>query len=219
MERKPLSLKGSVGLFGGTFNPLHNAHLRVARLALEQFKLSSVLLIPNGIPPHRAPLEGITSEDRYRMVRAAIARYPRFDVSRIEIDREGRSYTIDTIRALKDDCPQGACFIVGADRLSDITTWREPEALLRSVPFVVAPREGISAELFSRPPFDVAVIHFVDMEEVDLSASWLRERVARGERIEEWVPPEVAAYIADNGLYRKRELAVAPRSHRDRRLG
>ncbi len=201
-----MSLKGRVGLFGGTFNPLHNAHIRVAREALEQCGLSRVLFIPNGIPPHKVPLEGITGEDRYRMVRAAIERYEEFDISRIEIDREGLSYTIDTIRALKDDYRQGVCFVVGADRLLDITTWREPEALLQSVPFVIAPREGVSGGAFDLAPFDAAQTYPLVMEEVDLSSSWLREKVARGEEISEWVPPEVAAYIAENGLYRNREL-------------
>jgi len=201
-----LSLKGRVGLFGGTFNPLHNAHLRVAGVAVDQYGLSKVLFIPNGIPPHKGPLAGVTGEDRYRMVVAAIGGHERFAASRIEIDREGPSYTIDTIRALKDDYPQGLCFIVGADRLLDISTWREPEALLRSVPFVIAPRRGLSVGAFDRPPFGGAKTYSLDMEEVDLSSSWLREKVARGEGIGEWVPPEVEAYIADKGLYRNREL-------------
>lgn len=201
-----MSLTGRVGLFGGTFNPLHNAHIRVARTAFAQYELSRILFIPNGIPPHKGPLSKISSEDRYRMVQAAIERYEEFAISRIEIDREGPSYTIDTIRALKDDCRQGVCFIVGADRLLDITTWREPEALLRSVPFVVAPREGVAADAFERAPFDVAQAFPLDMEEVDLSSTWVRAKVARGEGIHEWVPPEVATYIAENGLYRDREL-------------
>jgi len=202
-----LSLKGRVGLFGGTFNPLHNAHIRVARVALEQCELSKVLFIPNGIPPHKGPVDGISVEDRYRMVRAAIERFREFDISRVEIDREGPSYTIDTIRALKDDYSEGVCFIVGADRLLDITTWREPEALLRSMPFVIAPRAGLSGDVFDPAPFNVAEIYALDMEEVDLSSSWLRDMVARGEEIGEWVPPEVGAYIAKHGLYRNRELS------------
>ncbi len=200
-----MNLQGRVGLFGGTFNPLHNAHLRVAEVALHQCRLSEVVFIPNGIPPHKGPLEGISGEDRYRMVQAAIAEHDRFRVSRIEIQREGPSYTIDTIRALKDDIPQGLCFIVGADRLLDITTWREPEALLRSVPFVIAPREGIPVDAFGRPPFDAAQMVVLDMEEVDLSSTWLREKAARGEDISAWVPPPVAAYVVRKGLYGTRQ--------------
>ena len=195
-----------MGLFGGTFNPLHNAHVRVARVALEQYELAGVLFIPNGIPPHKGPVEGISAEDRFRMVLGAIERYEEFGISRIEIDREGPSYTIDTIRALKDDYREGVCFIVGADRLLDITTWREPKALLESVPFIIAPREGLSGGAFDLAPFDAAEIHPLDMEEVDLSSSRLREKAARGEEIRECVPPEVAAYIAKHGLYRNREL-------------
>ena len=140
------------------------------------------------------------------MVHAAIEDEMGFGISRIELDREGPSYTIDTIRALKDDYAEGICFIVGADRLLDISTWREPETLLGSVPFVIAPREGLSGDAFDLSPFDVARIHPLVMEEVDLSSSWLREKVARGEPIDKWVPPAVAAYIEENGLYRNREL-------------
>jgi len=201
-----LSLKGRVGIFGGTFNPLHNAHMRVAHVALAQYELASVLFVPNGIPPDRGPVEGVTGEDRYRMIQAAVAGEGRFAVSRIEIDRKGPSYTIDTIRALKEDCRQGICFILGADRLRGIKTWREPEALLRSVPFLVAPREGVSAGVFGQAPFDMAEVYALKMEEVDLSSSWLRDKVARGEGIAEWVPLRVAEYVAKNGLYRNRKL-------------
>ncbi|MBU0595248.1 nicotinate-nicotinamide nucleotide adenylyltransferase, partial [Candidatus Bipolaricaulota bacterium] len=129
--------------------------------------------------------------------------------SRIEIDRDGPSYTIDTIQALKDDYAQGICFIVGADRLLELDTWKEPDALLQSVPFVIAPRAGVSVEAFCLPPFDIATIHTLDMMEVDLSSSWLREKVHRGEAIDEWVPSAVARYVREHGLYRDREPAQA----------
>jgi len=198
-----LSLEGRIGLFGGTFNPLHNAHLLVAEKALAQFGLKEVIFIPCGIPPHKEVADGVNKEDRYEMVRRAIAGHPRFSISRIEIDREGPSYTIDTIRALKGKYPEGLCFIVGADLLAQIETWKEPEELLKSVPFIVAPRDGVKKEIFSAPPFDRAEIHFLDMEEVDLSSTWIREAVRRGEEFEGWVPPQVAAYIREHGLYRE----------------
>ncbi len=198
-----MSLRGKTGLFGGTFNPLHNAHLLVAKKALEQFGLKEVIFIPCGIPPHKEVADGVSKEDRYEMVRLAIAGQPRFSVSRIEIDRDGPSYTIDTIRALKGKHPEGLCFIVGADLLSQIETWKEPEALLKSVPFIVAPRDGVRKEIFTAPPFDRAEIHFLDMEEVDLSSTWVREAVRRGEEFERSVPPRVADYIREHGLYRE----------------
>jgi len=196
-----------VGLFGGTFNPLHNAHIEVARTALEQYSLSRIVFIPNGIPPHKERVLGADKEARFEMVRLAIQSMPEFTVSRIEVDREGPSYTIDTIRALKDDYPQGICFIVGADRLLKLDTWKEPHELLRSVPFVIAPRSGVSLDVFDVSPFREAVIVPLQMEDVDMSSSDLRERVQRGESIREWVPEQVAEYIEEHKQYRKRELA------------
>jgi nicotinate-nucleotide adenylyltransferase len=202
-----------VGLFGGTFNPLHNAHVQVARRALEQYELSEIVFIPNGIPPHKERVNGVDKEARYEMVRRAVASTPEFSVSRIEVDRAGPSYTIDTIRALKDDYPQGICFIVGADRLLDIDTWREPHELLRSVPFVIAPRSGFSLDAFDASPFREAMIVPLEMEDVDLSSSGLRERVRGGESIRGWVPDVVAEYIETHKLYRTRELAKPSPGH------
>ncbi len=207
LGRLILNLKGRVGLFGGTFNPLHNAHIEVARAALRQYELSRIVFIPNGIPPHKEQGLRLEKEERFEMVRRAIESMPEFTVSRVEVDREGPSYTIDTIRALEDDYPQGMCFIVGADRLLKIDTWREPHELLRSVPFIIAPRSGVSLDVFDVSPFREAVIVPLQMDDVDLSSSGLRERAQRGESIREWVPEQVAEYIEEHKYYRKRELA------------
>lgn len=204
-----MNLSGRIGLFGGTFNPLHSAHLLVAQTAYEQLGLSSVLFIPSGIPPHKEILADVTKEDRYAMVKGAIAPFPHFSVSRIEIDRDGPSYTIDTIRALKGDFPQGLCFIVGADLLLEVETWKEPEKLLEMVPFVIAPRNGISRERFSAPPFDRAEISFLEMEEVDLSSTWVRDQISHGGGIPDCVPEAVASYIEEHGLYQYREPVPA----------
>lgn len=173
---------------------------------MEQFALSKIIFIPNGIPPHKQAPLGVEKEDRYEMVRIAVEGRSRMEVSRIEIDRSGPSYSIDTIRVMKDDYPQGVCFIVGADRLLELETWKEPDALLRSVPFVVAPRTGVRLSAFDVLPFSVATVCPLDMEEVDLSSTSLRIMVARGEQIDGLVPTKVADYIEEKGLYRNREL-------------
>jgi nicotinate-nucleotide adenylyltransferase len=196
-----LTLRRRVGLFGGTFDPPHRAHLLVAQEALRQCELSRVVLIPNGVPPQEGKLSE-TKEDRFRMVQLLVRGRRGLTASRIEIDRKGPSYTIDTIRAMKDDCPQGLCFILGADQFLGIDTWREYRALLRSVPFVVAPRAGIPLSSFSGAPYDEATIRVLDMDSVDLSSSFVRERVASSEAIESWVPRGVAAYVRSRGLYR-----------------
>jgi len=197
-----LSLRGRVGLFGGTFNPLHNGHLLIARSALAQFDLSRVFFVPNGTPPNRPGERLPPKQDRFRMVAEAVEGEEGLAVSRVEVDREGPSYTIDTIRALKDDYPEGICFIIGADSLSQIDTWREPEAVIASVPFIVAPRQGASLSVFEREPFENASIYVLEMPEVDVSSTDLRAKARRGETIEPWVPAQVARYVVEHGLYR-----------------
>jgi len=201
-------LRGRVGIFGGTFSPPHRAHLRVAEEALQQFALSEVLFVPSGIPPHKAENDVVDKEHRYQMVQRMIAGHAGLAVSRIEIDRAGPSYTIDTLRSLGTSLGKEMCFIVGADLLLDITTWREPDALLRSVPFVLAPRHGVARVRFEEAPFRCAQLHFLDMEEVDLSSTWVRDRIARGEACAKWITPAVSAYITEHRLYRDKERAA-----------
>ncbi|MEA3238910.1 MAG: nicotinate-nucleotide adenylyltransferase [Candidatus Bipolaricaulota bacterium] len=198
-------MSGRIGLFGGTFNPLHSAHMLVAKEAYEQFELSKVIFIPSGTPPHKEILVNVTKEDRFAMVQGAIEPCDYLSVSRIEIDRYGLSYTIDTITALQDQYPEELCFIVGADLLLQIETWKNPRKLLASVPFLIAPRNGISKDLFAAPPFDKARISFLEMEEVDLSSTWIRDQIRQGEGIPDCVPEPVASYIKERGLYQYRE--------------
>ncbi len=204
-----MNLKHRVGLFGGTFNPPHQAHLLVAQVAFEQFGLSQVVFIPSGIPPHKEIFENVSKEDRYAMVKEAISPFPNFSVSRIEIDRDGPSYTIDTIMALEGKYEQGMCFIVGADLLLEIETWKEPQKLLASIPFLIAPRGGISKDHFRVAPFDTAAISFLGMEEVDLSSTWIREQIMRGKEIPDCMPEAVASYIEERGLYRSQQSVRA----------
>lgn len=196
-----MNLSRRVGLFGGAFDPPHRAHLLVARQALQECGLSRVVLVPNGVPPQKRGAH-CSGEDRYRMVQLLVRGRRGLSASRIEIDREGPSYTIDTIRAMEDDCPEGLCFILGADQLLGIETWRESRTLMRSVPFIVAPRPGVEVSEFHRPPFDELRLHVLDMAPVDLSSSWVRERLAEGGEIEPWVTRGVARYVRERRLYR-----------------
>lgn len=173
----------------------------MAQQALRECDLSRVILIPNGVPPQKRSAHS-SPEDRFRMVQTLVRGRRGLSASRIEIDREGPSYTIDTIRAMKDDCPEGLCFILGADQLLGIETWRESRTLMRSVPFIVAPRPGVAMLRFRESPYDEVTLHVLDMAPVDLSSSSVRERAARGEPLEPWVPRGVAAYVRERGLYR-----------------
>ncbi len=196
-----MSLKGRTGLFGGTFNPIHIGHLRVAEEALRHFGLREVVFLPTGVPPHRAVDEGVPAEARYEMVRLAVAGHPHFSVSRIEVDRPGPCYTVDTIAAMKELHPEGIAYIVGADIFSRIETWHDWPRLLRSCPFIVAPRPGISPATFRRPPFDRAEVHLLPMPLIAVSSSEVRRRYREGLPVEGLVPPGVDAWIRSHGLY------------------
>lgn len=190
-----------MGLFGGTFNPIHMGHLRVAEEALKQCGLKKVIFLPTGRPPHREVAEGVPGELRYQMVRVAVQGRPGLEVSRLELDCSGPCYTIDTVRTMSRRYPEGVAYILGADAFLGIETWREWQELLKSCPFIVAPRTGIPREAFGRAPFTQAEVYFLQMEEIDLSSSDIRRRYRTGLPTQGLVPPPVDAFIRAHGLY------------------
>lgn len=196
-----MSLRGRTGLFGGTFNPIHVGHLQVAEEAWRQCGLRRIVFLPTGYPPHRAVDEGISAETRYTMVRLAVEGDARFTVSRFEVDRVGPCYTVDTIAALNEAHREGVAYIVGADIFAQIETWHDWQRLLTSCPFIVAPRPGVPAATFHRPPFDQAEVHFLEMPTIAVSSSEVRRRYREGLSTLGMVPPAVDRWIRINGLY------------------
>ncbi len=196
-----MPLAGRTGLFGGTFNPIHIGHLRVAEEALRQFRLHQVLLIPTGQPPHRPVEDGVPGELRYEMVKLAIAGRPGLSASRAELDRPGPAYTVDTIAQLEREHPEGVVYIVGADIFSQIEIWHEWPRLLTMCPFIVAPRPGVDLHAFSQPPFDRAEIHFLNIAPIALSSSEVRRRYRLGLSTAGLVPEAVDRFIRERGLY------------------
>ncbi|MBC7220413.1 nicotinate (nicotinamide) nucleotide adenylyltransferase [Candidatus Bipolaricaulota bacterium] len=194
-------MQGRTGLFGGTFNPIHIGHLRVAEEALGQCGLREVVFLPTGCPPHRAVAEGVSAEARYTMVCLAVAGHPGFTVSRFEVDRTGPCYTVDTVAALKEVHREGVAYIVGADIFARIETWHDWPRLLASCPFIVAPRPGVSPDTFGRPPFDRAEVHLLNMPTISVSSSEVRRRYREGLPTAGIVPPAVDRWIRTNGLY------------------
>ncbi|MGC9530127.1 MAG: nicotinate-nucleotide adenylyltransferase [Candidatus Bipolaricaulaceae bacterium] len=194
-------MRNRVGLFGGTFNPIHFGHLRVAEEAMRQFGLAKVVFLPTGHPPHKQVAEGVPGDLRYQMVCLAVRGRPGLTVSRHEVDKDGPSYTVDTVEAMKRRYPQGVAYIVGADIFSNIEAWKDYQRLLQSCPFVVAPRGRVSSEAFRRAVFRGAELHFLDMQEVSLSSSEIRRRYRDGRPTGGLVPPAVDAFIRAHGLY------------------
>ncbi|MDA8202694.1 MAG: nicotinate-nucleotide adenylyltransferase [Chloroflexi bacterium] len=203
---------GAWGVLGGTFDPVHCAHLAIAEQARDVLGLAGVLFVPARVPPHKLRREITPIEDRIAMVELATAANPAFHVSRIEVDRDGPNYTVDTIERLLADPPQpwnpdaGLIFILSAEALVGLETWHLPERLLGECRLAVVPRRGYPvapvgwmAEHF--PGFEDRVLP-LDSPDLGHSASAIRAQVAAGRSIRYLVPPEVEAYVLAHGLYR-----------------
>jgi nicotinate-nucleotide adenylyltransferase len=199
-------LAGATGVFGGTFDPIHLAHLAVAEAARDAFGLRRVLFMPAAQPPHKPGRDISAVEHRLAMVEAAVEGNPAFEVSRLEVERSGPSYTVDTLAALCDATPSDhLALILSAESYSEFGTWREPQRILDLADLIVAPRVGYAEadpELVSRQfPDAPASIAFMDGPRIRLSASEIRQRAADGRSVRYLVPDAVAAYIGDHGLY------------------
>lgn len=196
-----------VGILGGTFNPPHLAHLACAQEAHAQLGLDRVLLMPAGEPPHKTLAPGDpTPEQRYELCRRAVAGDERFAVSRVELERPGRSYTADTLALLREQAPDDELFfVVGGDMAQSFPSWHEPERVLALATLAVAERRDAKREQIERalaPLAGSARVRYLDMPRIDVSSSELRARVADGRPIRYLVPDAVAETIAAEGLYR-----------------
>ena len=211
MSDAPAIVPGSLGIFGGTFDPIHVAHLAVAQEAAESAGLERVVFVPAGEPPHKPGLVISAAAHRLAMVELAVAGNPRFSVDRREIDRGGPSYTVDTLDALSAEAVAAGRrpdlrLILSAEAFLDLMTWREPRRVVELARLVVAPRDGYPAagpDFLARHLPDLADrATFLDAPRLRLSASELRRRAAAGRSLRYLVPDAVAAYIGDHGLYR-----------------
>ncbi len=202
---------GSIGVFGGTFDPIHFAHLAVAEEAAEILGLESVLFVPAGEPPHKRGRPISPGEHRLAMVELAIAGNEQFQASRLELDRAGPSYTVDTLGALHAAAsaagiPADLTLIVSAEAFLGLMTWHEPRRILELARIAVAPRDGYPdagpAFLAANLPDLAARAVYLDSPRMRLSASELRARSAAGRSLRYLVPDAVAGYIGDHALYR-----------------
>ena len=195
-----------VGILGGTFDPIHNGHVAAAAAAQDTLGLDTISLIPSLIPPHRHDPVGATGEQRFEMARLAAAEHPGWSASRIELDREGPSYTYDTLMTLRGS---QIFFITGADAFAEIATWSRYPAVLDLANFVVVSRPGITLDSLrarvpsafrDRPSASTRVI-LVESHTPDISSTDIRRRVRAGQSLSGFVPDSVARFIAEHRLY------------------
>jgi nicotinate-nucleotide adenylyltransferase len=197
-----------IGVLGGTFDPPHVGHLWLAALAADALDLDRVLFMPAAQPPHKGERLISKGTDRLLMTRLAILADPTFELSALEMERPGPSYTIDSVTELKRLYPDTQLFLVmAADSLAQIDTWREPDRLLDEIEWAVGPRTG--TELPGRSALEdrfgdrVSRIHLLAGPSLDVSSSEIRRRVAAGHTIRYLVPREVEELIIDRGLYKR----------------
>ena len=197
-----------VGIYGGTFSPVHNGHVAAAKAFMEQMWLDILYVIPTGVTPHKDMKGDATAADRLEMCRLAFAGMEGVIVSDLEMRREGKSYTVDTLRELYD--LEGRLFLLmGTDMLMTLDKWREPDEIFRLCYPVYVRREtdgeldgAIVEKITSYQQKYGKVVRRIVTPAIELSSTDVRAAVAEGFPIEGAVPPAVAAYIRDRGLYR-----------------
>jgi nicotinate-nucleotide adenylyltransferase len=203
-------IRGSIGIFGGTFDPIHVAHLAVAEAAAETLGLECVLFVPAGQPPHKLGVAISPAADRLAMVRLAIEGNDRFGVDPLEIERAGPSYTVDTLEAVAarraaDGLDADLALIVSVEAYRQLPTWRDPTRIVELARLVVAPRAGYAdadrTAVAAVPGASTRSV-FLDKPRLRMSGSELRTWAAEGRSLRYLVPDAVAAYIGDHGLYR-----------------
>jgi nicotinate-nucleotide adenylyltransferase len=193
-----------LGVMGGTFDPIHYGHLVTAEEALVQFALDSVVFVPTGRPWMKQDRVVSPAEDRYLMTVIATASNPRFHVSRVEIDRDGPTYTVDTLRTLAERYPDAELyFVTGADAMLEILEWKDPGEVLSSAHFIAATRPGYDLARFeSMELARKTSVSRMSIPALAISSTDIRERVLDGRPIRYLVPEGVKSYIEKAELYR-----------------
>ena len=189
--------------FGGSFNPIHHAHLICSRAVAEQKGFQKVVLVPSAQPPHKPDAANMADPaDRLAMCRLAVWGDPMFEVDNIELGRKGPSYTIDTVKQLKDRGEKQIHWLIGADMLLYLPYWHQPRQLLAEVEFIVLARPGWTLDWGLLPAeFRYLEKNVVEAPMLAISSTDIRERVVAGRLIEYLTPPAVCRYVRDRGLY------------------
>lgn len=201
-------MESKIGIMGGTFNPIHLGHLILAEEARIKLKLNKVIFIPTGTPPHKKKSSVLDPFCRYEMVVLATADNPYFQVSPIEINKEGISYTIDTIKYLKKVYTSSTIyFITGADSLVDICSWKNANELLRLCKFATAKRREISNDKLESTVDKINQIYgksvyLLSIPYIEISSTDIRNRVKSGKSIKYYVTDNVESYIVKNNIYK-----------------
>lgn len=190
-----------IGILGGTFDPIHLGHLITAQEVVLHCGLERMVFVPSARPPHKNGRPMTDARHRFEMTALGIEPHPRFELSAVELERPGTSYTVDTVKQMQALYgPEAALyFLIGTDNVHEMWTWRNPEEILDLCTVVVATRSGFEPDPADRPLTDR--MRFVLTPSIEISSTEIRARVAAGKPIAYWVPPAVEHYIRTYGLY------------------
>lgn len=193
------NIQETIALYGGSFDPVHTAHLKIARTALMELGLDKVVFIPAAASPLKRNVMQAGSEDRIEMLRLATEDEPAFEIDTREIERGGTSFTVDTVRSIQSDHKDSKLYwILGGDQLELLPNWRSIDELASMLTFIVFKRPGFSLEKPSIPSLQLVEVEAPLMEQ---SSSEIRERLAQGEATGDWLPASVGAFISAHQLY------------------
>lgn len=194
-----------IGIIGGTFNPIHLAHIYIAYEAKCQLNLDKVIFMPAGSPPHKKNEDILEAPLRYKMVLEAIKKYEDFEISNYEIEKEGFSYTYETLENFKSK-DNILYFITGADCLINIEKWKNPDRIFKASKLVVFNRPGYDKESLKLQKNEIekkynTSINFLDIMDLEISSTMIRDRIKDGKKIDFFIPKEVLDFIRKNNIY------------------
>ncbi len=197
-----------IGFFGGTFDPVHYGHLIIAEQVRELEGLDRIVFIPSGLPPHKKASEVSKAKDRYRMLEIATEYNPSFDVNPVEIQRAGKTYTIDTVIALMEKYNMKPCLLIGADVVFDLETWKDFKRVFELCDIVAVSRGGYDTNKLKEHIKYLlerygASLNHVAVPLIDISSTGIKKRICNGQSARYMLPDKVLCHIEKNGLYKK----------------
>lgn len=199
-----------IGIFGGTFNPIHLGHIRLGQLVLDEIKLDKILYISDNTPPHKSDKDLACGEDRLNMIDISLKDYDNMESSDIELKREGKSYTFETLLELKNLYPNDELYLItGADMFLTLDKWREPETIFKTANIIGVPRVKSDFEKMEEyaenviKPMGAKVFMLAQTVFDTASSTYVRENIDDYQKIKDMITPEVYRYIKEKGLYRK----------------
>ena len=199
-----------IGIFGGTFNPIHLGHIRLGQLVLDEIKLDKILYIPDNTPPHKSDINLACGEDRLNMISISLKDHDDMEPSDIELKREGKSYTFETLLELKNLYPDDELYLItGADMFLTLDKWKEPKTIFKIANIIGVPRVKSDFEKMEEYAENVikpmgAKVFMLSQTVFDTASStYVRENIDDYQKIKDMITPEVYRYITEKGLYRK----------------